>query len=155
MKILIAYYSRTGITEKVAEIVGSELNADIERIDDNDKYKGPIGYMKGGKDAMMGKASKINPTVKDPADYDLTIIASPVWASRMAPGVRTYIEENKDRFQEIAGFATCGSSGGEKTLEQISEECGKPLAAEMIINSKDLEKNLNKKINSFINKIIK
>ncbi len=153
MKVLIAYYSRTGNTEKIAEIIKDELNADIERIDDGDKYKGPIGYMKGGFNAVTGRLNEIKPTEKNPLHYDLTIIGSPVWASSLAPGVSQYIRQNRKNFTNVAGFVSCGSGGGEKTLKQMSDECGKQLKASLILNSEDMKSDLNKKINTFINKI--
>lgn len=153
MKVLIAYYSRTGITERIANMIKEELNADIERIDDGDKFKGPIGYLKGGFNAVGGRLCEIKPPKKDPSNYDLTIIATPVWGSHPTPGVLTYIVQNKDKFNDVAGFATCNGSGGEKTLSQISNACGKKLKATMSLTAADIDENLNKEINTFINKL--
>lgn len=155
MKVLIAYYSRTGTTEKVVKMIENEINADVERIDDDNKYKGAIGYMKGGLNAASGRMTEIKPTVKNPLKYDLTVIATPVWASRPAPGVMSYIHENKKNFTKIAGIATCKGSGGEKTLDEISNKTGKTLKAGLVLTSADIAGDLNKKINSFIDNINK
>ena len=55
MTVLVAYYSRTNITKKVAEEIAEKLNADIEEINPKVNYKGKIGYVRGGKDALSEK----------------------------------------------------------------------------------------------------
>ncbi len=153
MNVLIMYYSRSGTTKHVANIIKSKLDADIEEITDNDEYKGKIGWLKGGFNASTGRLTDINPTSKNPLNYDLTIIGSPVWAANIAPPISTYITKNKKNFTKIAGFVTCGSQGGEKALSNMSESSNKKLEAEMILNSEDIKNNLDKKINTFIDKI--
>ena len=154
MKTLIVYYSRTGITRKIANKIQKELDCDIEEITDNDSYKGKIGYMKGGMNASMGRTSKINPITKNPKDYDLVIIGTPVWASNMATPVYTYILKYKDDFKDIASFCTCIGGGYEKTLKNINIASGKNSIATMHLTSKDIE-NPCEKINNFINKFNK
>ncbi|MDO5848964.1 MAG: flavodoxin [Methanobrevibacter sp.] len=153
MKILIVYYSRSGITKNVANILKEKLDADIEEITDNNKYSGAIGWLKGGFNASTGRLSEINPISKNPLHYDLTIIGSPVWASNIATPVATFINKNYKDLTKVAGFVTCGSGGGEKALEKMSEECEKQLEATMILTSKDIENDLDKKINTFIDKL--
>ena len=153
MKVLIVYYSRTGVTKKIANILKEKLNADIEEITDNNHYKGKIGWIKGGFKASTGRLSEINPTSKNPSNYDLTIIGSPVWASNIATPVATYINRNIKDFKKIAGFVTCMSGGYEKALVKMSEECDKQLECTLALTTKDIEENLEKNINTFIDKI--
>lgn len=153
MNVLIAYYSRSGITKNVVDILKDKINADIEEITDNDYYKGKIGWLKGGFNASTDRLTEINPTSKNPLNYDLTIIGSPVWASNIATPISTYINKNKKEFTKIAGFVTCGSGGGENALNKMKEESGKKLEAKMILTAKDIENDLDKKINIFIDKL--
>lgn len=150
MKTLIVYYSRSGITEKIAKLIQKELNCDIEEITDDNNYNGKIGYMKGGMNASMGRTSKLNPISKNPGDYDLVIIGTPVWASNMATPIYTYLLEYKDDINEIASFCTCISGGYDKTLKKINIVSGKNSISTMYLTSKDIE-NPEEKINNFIN----
>ena len=43
MSILVAYYSRTEVTKKLAEAIAAETGADIEEIVSKVKYDGKIG----------------------------------------------------------------------------------------------------------------
>lgn len=154
MKTLIVYYSRTDVTQNIAQTIQRELGCDIEEITDNGKYNGKIGYLKGGMNAAMGRSSEINPISKNPDDYDLVIIGTPVWASNMATPIYTYLLENRDSINNIASFCTCISGGFEKTLKNIDVVSGKTSVAQEYFNAKDVE-NPSEKINSFINKINK
>lgn len=152
MKTLIVYYSRTNVTKKVAEMIQDKLNCDIEEITDDGKYDGRLGYMKGGMNASMGRASDINSISKNPSDYDLVIVGTPVWASRMAPPVLTYLLTYNDKIKRMASFCTCISGGWQKTLSQIEEVTGKSQVSTLYLTAEDVE-NPDEKINTFINEI--
>lgn len=152
MKTLVVYYSRSNVTRKIAEMIREKLDCDIEEITDAGKYGGKIGYMKGGFDATTGKTTKINEITKNPSDYDLVIVGTPVWASNMATPVYSYLIKYSDQINDIAPFCTCISGGYEKTLEKIKEITKKQPKSEMYLTRKDI-KNPIEKINNFIEKI--
>ncbi|MFH2027554.1 MAG: hypothetical protein ABIJ08_00305 [Nanoarchaeota archaeon] len=89
MKTLITYYSRTGTTRKVANEIAVQLGCDTDEIIDKTKRSGPLGYITSGRDAMKKSLTEIE-TKKDPSQYDLVIIGTPIWAWTMAPAIRTY-----------------------------------------------------------------
>ena len=62
----------------------------------------------GGSDARRGKETKIGPTAKSPADYDLIIVGTPVWAGRPTPAICTYLKKNDFSGKKIAIFLTQG-----------------------------------------------
>ncbi|MGN0177369.1 MAG: flavodoxin family protein [Methanobrevibacter sp.] len=152
MKTLLVYYSRTGMTKKIAKMIQSKINCDIEEITDNNKYSGKLGFLKGGMNASMGRTSKINSITKNPSDYDLIIIGTPVWASNIATPIYTYLMKYNKEFKKIASFCTCMSNGYEKTLENISKLTGKKQISTMFLTSEDIG-NPEEKIDIFINKI--
>ena len=122
MKTLIAYYSRTNITKKVAESIAEKLDCDIEEIKPNINYNTKIGYARGIKDALTAKIVDLKQLEYDPADYDEVILGVPVWASKAANPLISYIDKNNGKFKSIKIFVTAGSSGFESTIKQI-EEC--------------------------------
>ena len=74
MKSLIAYYSRTNITRKLAEDIAEALGADIEEITTTEKYTGKIGYARAGKHAISEKIVETSKQKHDPADYDIVYL---------------------------------------------------------------------------------
>ncbi|MCP4049131.1 MAG: hypothetical protein GY730_00260 [bacterium] len=157
-KILIVYYSLTGNTERVAGSLANELNADIEKIIDKKKRKGLWRYILAGRDGMLKKETVIEKNKKNPADYDIVVIGTPVWSWKMTPAVRTYINKFKNSFQETAFFITSGNTDAEKISREMEELCNKKAIASCGIIEKDLReeniKNYQKKIDVFIRKII-
>ena len=154
MRVLIVYYSRTGTTKKVAEILKQKLNCDSEEIIDTKDRKGPMGYMLGGRDAMKEILTEIKPIEKNPADYDLVIIGTPDWASNMTPAIRTYITAQKDKLKKVAFLVTYSGSGLEKTLKRIGDLSGIQPTATLDFKTAEVAKNqTEEKINQFIAKL--
>ncbi len=152
MKTLLVYYSRTQITEKIAKTIQKDLNCDIEEITVEDKYDGTIGYIKGGFDASANRVCEINKVTKNPKDYDLVIIGTPVWAATMATPIYSYLKEYSNQIKNLASFCTCSSSGYEKTLKKIAKITGKTPIATMYLTKNEIE-NPEENINNFENKI--
>ena len=92
-KILIVYYSKTGNTKKVAEKISKILKADIDEI------------VAEGKHMPFQQKFKIS-YKKNPSDYDLVIVSTPVWAFNITPAVKKYLIENKNKIKKIAFFCT-------------------------------------------------
>lgn len=119
MKSLVVYYTRTGKTKFVAEAIAAQLGADIEEIVDLKKREGKIGWIMSGKDASRKSLTEIAPTKKAPADYDLVVIGTPIWAWSPTPAIRTYLSQNNNLSgKKVALFYTFDSDmkqGGEKT----------------------------------------
>ena len=154
MTSLIIFYSRTGTTKKVAELISEHLSCDIEEIFDEKDRSGKIGYMKAGKDAMRKKLTTLKNYNKDPSSYDLMLIGTPIWAWNMSTPIRTYITENKDKFKNVAFFCTEGSSGGDKCFENMSILCDKKPLATLELNAKEIKDGLYlDKIKAYTNKI--
>lgn len=103
-KILVAYYSKTGNTERVAKEIAVRLGADIEKITDLKKRSGILGYIFGGRDAMKKRPTEIGELQKNPAEYDLIIMGSPVWSWNATPAITTYINKTRGRIKNAAFF---------------------------------------------------
>jgi flavodoxin len=151
--ILIVFYSRTGVTKKVARNLADELMADMEEIESIKNRDGISGYAFSGYEATKGKDAKIKNTTKNPADYDLIIIGTPVWAWSMSSPIRSYINKNKFAFKNIAFFATYGGNIG-KTFIELEKLCNKPPMATLGLLTKEVIKDEHKgKMAEFVGKL--
>ena len=152
MKILVTFYSRTDVTSKVAEDLANNLNADLEEIKDTQSRSGVIGFLKSGYQANRKKLTTIKPIEKNPEEYDMVVIGTPVWSGKISVPVRTYLDQNKDKIKAAALFCTFGGSGKEGTLKGMEEYVGTPLAT-LGLAKKDVEAG-NYDLTSFVNAII-
>ncbi|MCL4430338.1 MAG: flavodoxin [Chloroflexi bacterium] len=110
MKSLVVYYSRTGNARFVAQTIAAEIGADVEEVIDLKKRSGILGYLSGGSDARRGRETEIAPTKKSPANYELIIIGSPVWAGRPTPAITTYLKKNDLSGKKVAVFFAQGGT---------------------------------------------
>ncbi|MFA5928268.1 MAG: flavodoxin [Candidatus Margulisiibacteriota bacterium] len=125
MKTLVVYYSKTGTTKKVAEVIAQELNADVEEIIDLKDRSGFFGFIFAGRDTLKKIPTRIKETIKNPADYDLIVLGSPLWGFKGAsPAVRTYLQMNKDSIKDAAFFLTMGGTPGQKVFDDLTEVLG-------------------------------
>ena len=151
-KILIVYYSRTGTTKKIAEDIKNRINCDIEEINSIQNRFGARGYLLCGKEATLKKPAEIKPTVKNPADYDLVIIGTPVWLWNISSPIRAYLKQNINRFRKIACFCTMGGSGAKRAFKEIEKICKIKSIANFTVLTKDAS-NCEKSLEEFIKKI--
>lgn len=141
MKALVVYYSRTGRTREVASQIAGELNCDIEEIRDTQKRTGIIGFLKSGYQAARGKDTVLEPYERDPSDYDLVIVGTPVWAGNPSVPMGTYLRENASKIKNAAFFCTYGGSGAEGTFRRMSEIIGKEPIQTVAITEREIKEN--------------
>ena len=139
-KCLVVFYSRTGTTRKVAGQIAQALGCATEELTDTKGRAGVLGFIKGGWDAFRKKLTRIGEVANDPADFELVVLGTPVWAGSMTPAVRTYLTEQKDRLPHVAFFLTTGGSGIERTFRHMEELCGKPPKATLDLRQKEVLK---------------
>ena len=147
MKTLTVYYTRTGNARFVAEMIAAEVGADIEEVIDQKKRSGILGYLSGGRDARQGKETEIAPTTKSPADYDLIIVGTPVWAGRPTPAITTYLKKNDLSGKKVAVFFTQGGKKPQgidqiKALMPNSECIGEFSIVKALSNKEESEKQI-------------
>jgi flavodoxin len=152
-KVLVVYYSRTQTTHNIALDIAQELGADIERITDQKDRTGFVGYMSSGKEATKKVLVDIDMPQKDPANYDLVIVGTPVWAWTMCSPVRTYLTRYGPMMAKVAFF--CTADGNEKlTIDDMAQIVGKPGEARLVVFKKERKKGTAaSKVLEFVSKL--
>lgn len=136
---LVVYYSLSGITQEVAQRIAVRCACESERIADTRARRGVPGYLRSCYEALARTTPSIAPATRDPGDYDVVILGSPVWVGRLAAPMRSYLHAHAGSFHAVAAFCTMGGSGGEAVLDEIAALCGKPLAARMALSDGDIK----------------
>ncbi len=133
MRILVVYYSFEGNTRFIAEAIASAIGADVLQLR-RVKEIGTHGFMKfflGGREVLMRKKPKLHPFDKDPADYDLLFIGTPVWSWNFAPPLRTFFKKVKLKGKKIALFCCCAGQKGRVFKKMKAELQGNEFVGEM------------------------
>jgi len=136
---LVVYYSRSGVTERVARELAGRLAADLDVIRPQADYAGAKGFQRGVWHSVLGLAPKVVHD-RDTADYRLVILGSPIWAGKPAAPMRRYLKANCGRFKALAAFCVSGSGqpydGAFRAIERLS---GRPLTAKIALAERDVQ----------------
>jgi len=93
MNTCIAYYSKVGNTAIAAEYLAEKIGAKAIRLEDPTKYKGVVGFIKGGMNASRTKSASLNSDVfEEIAKHERIVLATPVWASKTTPAINAVLE---------------------------------------------------------------
>lgn len=126
---LVAYFSASGVTAKVAETLAEAIGADIYEIEPK------IPYTKADLD-WTNKQSRSSVEMNDPAsrpaiagvrdnmaDYDTIFVGFPIWWYVAPTIINTFLESYDLSGKTIVPFATSGGSGMGKTNEKLLPSC--------------------------------
>ena len=133
-KILVAYFSCSGVTKAVAEKLAAITGADLYEIkpevpyteadlDWNDKKSRSSVEM---RDALSRPA--ISGTLFHPEKYEVLFVGFPVWWYIAPTIINTFLESYDFSGKKIALFATSGGSGFGNTVSEL-----KPSAPNAVI----------------------
>jgi len=137
MNCLVVYYSKNGLTRKVGESISDLLQCDREELFDTKKRNGVQGFISMCLEAILKKRTDIKEPVKDPANYDLVVIGTPVWCMSLSSPVRSYLFRHRGRFKAVAFFASQGAIGSSNAFKEMEKVCGKKPVSIMEIDKRD------------------
>lgn len=111
-KILVAYFSHTGNTEKVAQTIQSKTGADIFKIETAEPYSSV--YREVTELAKQEKANNARPalknTVANMAQYDVVFVGFPIWWYTAPMAVATFADSYDFSGKTVITFCTSGGS---------------------------------------------
>jgi flavodoxin len=152
---LVVYYSLSGTTRVLGDLIAAAFDADVEELRDVRPRKGARGWVRSILEATLERRTAIEPQRRDPRHYDLVIIGTPVWNARVSSPVRTWIEDNVARLPSVALFATMGGRGGDATIAQMASLLGKPPHASLIATNDDVWRGRTvEQVSAFVHAIV-
>ena len=124
-KILVSYFSASGVTKGVAEKIADAVEGDLFEIEPVEKYTdADLNWMdKQSRSTIEMNDRSFRPPVKNKVenlgDYDKVVIGFPVWWYTAPTIINTFIEENDLTGKSIYVFCTSGSSGVDGSLNDL------------------------------------
>lgn len=156
MKILVTYYSRGGSTRKAAVRIAGILKSDIEQIRDTKNREGITGFLAAIPPSVLKKSTILEKVEKNPLEYDIVVLGTPVWTSTVSIPVRTYLQQNRGKFRKLCFFCTECGSGHKQAFREMEQIAGKkPDAVLKIAGITDLRTDVyTAKIAEFCGKVL-
>ena len=120
-KMLVLYYSQTGVTKTVAEEIADRLGADIEAIVPTVPYDGDFQATIGRclQEREAGVLPEIEPLKSDLASYEVIFLGYPVWFGTYAPPVITLLGQVDLSGKKVVPFCTFGSGGLDSSVRDL------------------------------------
>ena len=126
---LVAYFSASGVTAKVAEKLSEAIGADLYAIEPEVPYtKADLDWMDkksrstiemnnpASRPAIAGKRDNMN-------DYDTVFVGFPIWWYVAPTIINTFLESYDLTGKTIIPFETSGGSDMGKTNEKLLPSC--------------------------------
>ena len=122
-KILVAYFSWGGTTQRMAEEIVRQTGADIFRIEPVVPY--PTDYTECTEVAQEEKNNNARPAIADKVEnweqYDIVFIGCPVWWWTTPMIICTFAESYDFEGKTVVPFCTYASTYRDETLARIVE----------------------------------
>ena len=121
---LVAYFSKSGNTEALADMIHKEVGGQILQIKPVKPY--PADYQQTVDLAKEEQKSNARPAIEakiNPDDYSVIFLGFPNWWSSMPMPVYTFIEESKLNGHTIIPFLTHGGGGQAHAVSDLKKLC--------------------------------
>ena len=124
-KKLVAYFSASGVTAKVASMLADAVGADIHEIRPKFPYsKADLNWMDKQSRSSIEMANKtFRPEIEHSdlkaEEYDVVFLGFPIWWYVAPTIINTFLESHDFAGKKIILFATSGGSDFGKTVEEL------------------------------------
>ena len=128
-KKLVAYFSASGTTKKVAERLAKSAGADLFEIRPTVPYSSAdLNWMdKKSRSSVEMSDSASRPEIAERlpnmANYDTVFIGFPIWWYVAPHIINTFVESYDFSGKTLVPFATSGGSGMGSTVDELRKLC--------------------------------
>ena len=126
-KILVSYFSASGITAKAAKLLASDVKADIYEIKPKIPYTDADLNWRDTKSRSSVEMNDLTsrPEIEGKVDnmksYDVVLLCFPIWWYREPSIIDTFVESYDFTGKKVILFATSGGSGFGKTAQGLKK----------------------------------
>ena len=124
MKTLIIYYSFSSNNELLAKHLQQRLGCDLYKIEEMKSRTGITILL----DLLFKRAPRVRECNIPLETYDHFVLIAPVWAGKIAPPMKSFLEREKASINSYSFITLCG--GRERQKEWITSELTRILYTE-------------------------
>lgn len=128
-KKLVAYFSASGVTAKLAKKLAEAIDADLFEIKPVEAYseadqnwKNPLARC--NKEKIGKKDVPVSGIVENMDEYDTVYLGFPIWYWAAPNVVNTFVKQYDFSHKKVVLFATSGGSDMGKTAEKLQPFLG-------------------------------
>ena len=154
-QILIAYYSRTGNTQKIANLIQQQVGGTLHQIQPEAPYPSSYNAIveQAKEEIQVGYKPALSSTLDHIESYNTIFVGSPNWWDTIAPPVATFLSVYDLSGKTVVPFCTHGGGG----LGRISQDIAKLCPQTTILDSFEVygsrTENTQAQVSAWLNKI--
>ena len=125
-KVLVSYFSASGVTKGVAQRFASAINGDLFEIEPVERYTGEdLDWTNKQSRSSIEMNENIKPEilsrVSNLGEYDTICLAFPIWWYKEPTIIDKFLEENDLLGKAVYVFVTSGSSTVNESFQDLKE----------------------------------
>lgn len=120
-KVLVAYFSYSGTTKGVAEVLSGQIGADLFEIAPKEEYSSL--YLQSNTEIRKGARPELSSMVENMEEYDIIFIGYPVWFHATPAPINSFLESYDLTGKLIIPFCTSGGSDIDETMPTFLDSC--------------------------------
>lgn len=126
-KVLIVFYSHSGNTRALAELIQQQVGGDLVEIEPVEPY--PVDYNtvvnQAKQELKSGYKPPLKATVENIGAYDVILVGSPNWWNTFAPPLHTLLSQYDLSGKTVVPFITHEGTGLGRSVGDIAALCPK------------------------------
>lgn len=128
-KVLVAYFSASGVTAKLAKKLAAAIGADVHEIKPEKPYtSADLDWRdSNSRSSVEMKDKSFRPAIANSVEnmdqYDTVFVAFPIWWYVAPTIINTFLEAYNLDGKKIVPLATSGSSGMGNTNKELAVSC--------------------------------
>jgi flavodoxin len=111
-RVLICWFSRTGNTKRVVDVLQAQLRADLFEIKVDADYNGLIGVFRTIWHSLRKARPALTSALPDFAKYDAIVVAGPVWGWDIPPPLVSFLAAADFGGRPVVPLGTARSTMG-------------------------------------------
>jgi len=124
-KVLVVFYSYTGTSRRVAELLCSQQGWPMAEIVDARPRRGVLGSLRCVVESLFKLRPDIGYDGPLPRDFDAVVLVSPIWALQLAGPMRSFVAKRRDHMPDMAVISVMGGQGAPNAAAEIAQRVGK------------------------------
>jgi flavodoxin len=126
-KVLVAYFTRSGNTRRIANLIQQQVGGTLYEIQPEEPYPGVYGAVveQAKAEIQAGYKPALRSALDDVDAYDTVFVGSPNWWNTIAPPVATFLSEYDLSGKTVVPFCTHGGGGLGRIGREIAKLCPK------------------------------
>lgn len=150
-KPLVVFYSRTGKTRIVANVLAQHFSCDSEEIQSTEDRAGILGAFTCVLDQLLERDDYLLPYNRNMSAYNPVIIATPIWLGNLSSPIRTFIKQTGLKEKDVYLVLTFNGRLTEEKEKLVKESLATqgitPRGIYKIITKEKTDEELAKEVN--------